>query len=113
MLFSDLYLLGDEEFECKFIRVGQDVYITDPGDVSTPHSTLAEQSKILEKLESMRESKIDEVDAGLMFVSGKSIKIASVSETLNLPEIMMARKMTIERMSRKYNDFQIKELIEN
>lgn len=113
MLFSDLYFMGDEEFEVNFIRLGSDVYITEPGDVTTPHSILAEQSKITEKIEQMREGKVDEIDAGLMFVSGKSIRIASLSENLNLPEVSSARKLTIERMSRKFNDFQIKELIEN
>ena len=113
MLFADLYFIGDEEFESIFIRLGQDVYITEPGDITTPHSVLAEQSKILEKIEQMREGKIDEVDAGLIFISGKTIKIASVSEDLNLPEVVSARKLTIERMRYKYNDFQVRELIEN
>ncbi len=110
MVLSDMYLTGIEHFESKFIRVGNEVYITDPDDVTTPHYKLAEKHKISERIEQLKEQQKDEVDGGLIFITGRIIRIGAASETLEIPLSERARKITIQKLVKQMPDFNIQEV---
>jgi hypothetical protein len=110
MLFKDLYFIGDENFEAKFIRINNDFYIGEPGDLITGYYEMAEKEKIVDKIRLAEEANKEEVDGGLIFVIGRVIRIGSQAEELDLPKNDQARKLTIRRMKQIHPEFMIKEV---
>lgn len=110
MVLSEMYLTGIEHFESKFIRVGNDVYITDPDDIATLHYQLAEKHKISERIEQLKEQQKDEVDGGLIFISGRIIRIGAASDSLGIPVTERARRVTLQKLIKQMPDFNIQEV---
>lgn len=106
------YLSGGGKFYCKFLRVGNEIYVSGYDDLRTIHIELARRDKVLERIEHlMRESK-DEVDGGIMFVTGKIIQIGSHSTSLSIPLTKKARDKTLQKLKQHFPDFNIKELVQ-
>jgi len=112
MLLTARDLTGSVKFDSKFVRVGNEVYITEANDIRTIHRELAEKHKILDRVYDLKEQNPDNVDGGYIFVSGRLIKIAASSTSLSLPLTDEARKNTIKILKRSFPDFSIKELAE-
>jgi hypothetical protein len=79
MLLDLSTFTGNEQFHSKFIRVGNEVYITNPDDLTTLHAQLAEMHKVLERIYDWKTGNKDEVDGGEIFVQGKVIRIGAHS----------------------------------
>ena len=54
MLIDTRYFKEHTNFESKFLRVGNEIYITEPNDVRTFHVDLAKKEKVLERIEFFR-----------------------------------------------------------
>jgi hypothetical protein len=110
MLLDLSTFTGSEEFHSKFIRVGNEVYITQPNDLTTFHSQLAELHKVLERINDWKTGNKDEVDGGEIFVNGMVIRIGAHSEGLGLPLTQKARDITVRKLKRRNPKFSIKDL---
>ncbi len=111
MLLDSAYLKTHTNFESKFLRVGNEVYITDPNDISTFHIELAEKEKVLERIEFFRKGDKDSIDGGRVFVTGRTVQIGSASSTLSLPLTNKARRETVKKIKDLYPEFLVKELV--
>ena len=110
MLLDLSTFTGNEQFQVKFIRVANEVYITKPDDLTTLHIQLAEEHKVLDRIYDWKSGNQNEIDGGEMFVSGKVIRIGSHSTSLGLPLTQKARDITVQRMKRKNPSFSIRDL---
>lgn len=111
MLLDTIYLREHTNFESKFLRVGNEIYLTEPNDIKTAHFELAEKEKVADRIEFFRKNDKDMVDGGRVFVYGRSIQIGSASSTLSLPITQKARRETVKRMKDLYPSFLVKELV--
>lgn len=100
-----------EAFQALFIRIGNDVYISEPGETSITHKTFAKKEKILEKIEITRLQSEDEVDGGMIFVNSKLIKLASEASSLDIPLTKRAREITLQRLRYQNPSFNISKLV--
>ncbi len=112
MLLDPNNLIGDESFESKFVRVGNDLYITDPNDLTTLHIQLAEKHKILERIYFMKENNQDEIDGGIIFFTPGVIRIGSASTSLSIPLTKKARFITLDKLKKRMQRYSIRELTE-
>lgn len=110
MLLDIKDLNGTEYFTVKFIRTGNEIYITNPDKDSISHLELAEKDKILDWINRLKSDKKDEVDAGMFFISGKTIQMGSASDQLSIPETDRARKVTLRKLKLQLPDYSIIEL---
>jgi len=111
MLLDSHYLKTHTNFEAKFLRVGNEVYITEANDLKTLHIELAELEKVDERIEFFKVQSKDMVDGGLVFVMGRSIQIGSASSSLSIPLTVKARKETVKKIKDMYPEFSVKELV--
>lgn len=111
MLLDSHYLKTHINFEAKFIRVGNEVYITEPNDLKTLHVELAEKDKVLERIEFFKEQDVDRIDGGIIFVGGRTIQIGSASSSLSIPQSVKARRETVKKIKDMYPEFSVKELV--
>lgn len=112
MLFDLTSLIGNENFESKFIRIGNDIYITEQNDLKTLHIELAKQHKIDERVEFLKNNNPDEVDGGIIFLSGTVLRIGSVSTSLGIPLTNQAREITLEKLKKRIPRYSIRDLVE-
>lgn len=105
------YLKENTSFQSKFLRVGNEVYVTGYDDLRTLHNELAGKDKILERIEHLKRESKDEVDGGIIFVSGKLIQIGSHSTSLSIPLTTRARKITLQKLKYSFPEFNVKELL--
>jgi hypothetical protein len=110
MLLDLSTFTGTEQFQSKFIRVGNEVYITSPNDLMTLHIQLAEMHKVLDRIYDWKSGNKDEVDGGEIFVDGMVIRIGSHSTSLGLPLTQKARDITVRKLKRKNPKFSIRDL---
>lgn len=101
---------GTEKFESKFLRVGNEIYITEPDDLETFHYQLAEKHEVLERIKDWKTGNKDEVDGGRIFVDGMVIRIGANSTSLGLPLTQKARDITVQKLKRKNPKFSIRDL---
>lgn len=113
MLLDLTSLTPGSNFQCKFIRVGNEVHISEPGDIDTLHIQLAKKDKILERVENLKRETADEVDGGILFIQGHVIQVGSSSATLSVPLTDRARKITLQKLKHKNPEFHIKEVMDN
>lgn len=106
------FLEENGEFESKFLRAGNEVYVTEADDLKTLHIELAGRDKVLDRIEHLIMESKDEVDGGIIFVSGKIIQIGSHSTSLSLPITKKARKETLQKLKQQFPDYNIKELVQ-
>lgn len=107
----DAHILGgDKKFESKFVRVGNEIYITEPGDLKTLHVELSKKDKVLERIYELKSQEPNNVDGGIIFVEGRIIQVGSHSTSLSLPLTKEARKITLQKLKQSFPDFNIKEL---
>jgi hypothetical protein len=111
MLLDSHYLKTHINFESKFVRVGNEVYITEPNDLKTLHRELAERDKVYERIEFFKAQDKDMIDGGLIFVGSKTIQIGSASSSLSIPETNKARRETVKKIKDMYPEFSVKELV--
>ena len=111
MLLDSRYLKEHTNFESKFLRVGNEVYITEPNDVKTFHIELAEKEKVLERIEFFRKGEKDAIDGGRIFVFGRTVQVGSASSTLSLPLTNKARRETVNKIKDMYPEFLVQELV--
>ncbi len=111
MLLDSRYLTEHKHFEAKFIRVGNEVYITEPNDLKTLHIELAEKEKVLERINYFKLQDADMVDGGIVFVGGRSVQIGSASSSLSIPMSVKARRETVKKIKDLYPEFMVKELV--
>lgn len=111
MLLDSRYLKDHRNFEAKFIRVGNEVYITEPNDLATLHKELAEKEKVYERIEFFRVQDKDMVDGGLIFVNGRTVQIGSASSSLSIPQTVKARRETVKKIKDLYPECLVKELV--
>lgn len=111
MLLDSHYLKTHTNFEAKFLRVGNEVYLTEPNDLKTLHVELAVKEKVDERIEFFKTQTPDMVDGGLVFVTGRSIQIGSASSSLSIPITVKARKETVKKIKDMYPEFSVKELV--
>ncbi len=112
MLFDPAGLLGNENFQSKFVRVGNEIHVTEPDDLSTIHMDMAEKDKILQRALDLKQQNPDDVDGGIIFVSGRTIQVGSASTSLSVPITQRARDLTIQKLKRRRPDYNIKEVSE-
>lgn len=110
MLLDLSVFTGSEHFQSKFIRIGNEVYITSPNDLTTLHSQLAEQHKVLDRIYDWKTGNKNEVDGGEVFVEGKVIRFGSHSSGLGLPLTQKARDITVQRLKKRNPSFSIRDL---
>jgi hypothetical protein len=110
MLLDLSLFTGTEQFHSKFIRVGNEVYITNPDDLTTLHAQLAEMHKVLDRIYDWKTGNKDEVDGGEIFVQGMVIRIGAHSEGLGLPLTQKARDITVRKLKKKNPKFSIRDL---
>lgn len=110
MLLDLSLFTGTEQFHSKFIRVGNEVYITNPDDLTTLHVQLAEMHKVLDRILDWKSGNKDEVDGGEIFVQGKVIRIGAQSTSLGLPLTQNARDITVRKLKKKNPKFSIRDL---
>ena len=111
MLLDSHYLKDHKNFEAKFIRIGNEVYLTAPGDLETLHKELAEKEKVLERIEFFRKQDKDMVDGGLLFINGRTIQLGSASSSLSIPETVKARRETVKKIKDLYPECLVTELV--
>lgn len=111
MLLNPADLKGNEKFESKFVRVRNDLFITDYNDTDTLHINLARKHKLLDKIEDLKSQNPSEIDGGIIFVDGKRIQIGSSSTSLELPLTQDARDNTLQKIQRRLPDFNVSELV--
>ncbi len=111
MLLDTRYLKEHTNFESKFLRVGNEVYITLPNDVKTFHSQLAETEKVSDRIEFFRKNDHNSIDGGRIFVYGRTIQVGSASTTLSLPLTSKARRETVKKIKDLYPEFLVQELV--
>lgn len=104
--------IGNEQFDSKFVRLGNEIYVTSPNDLTTFHYQLAEEHKIKDKILNLKEQNPDEVDGGIIHVSGKIIRFSSASSSLGIPLTKKARALTIQKLEDRFPTYSIKELID-
>lgn len=88
-------------YTSKFVRVGDIIAVTKPGDVDTSHKSLATTDGLLKKIEKLRGTKPNEIDAGTVTFDRRSLQkpmiiLGGVSPTLDVPTDYSARQKTIE-----------------
>jgi len=110
MLLDLSTFMGTEQFQSKFIRVGNDVFITNPDDLTTLHIQLAELHKVLDRIYDSKTGNKDEVDGGEIFVDRKVIRIGSHSTSLGLPLTQKARDITVQKLKKRNPKFSIRDL---
>src|SRR3954470_22553288 len=98
MLLDTRYFKEHTNFESKFLRVGNEVYLTAPNDVKTFHFELAEKEKVADRIEFFRKNDKDAIDGGRIFVYGRTVQVGSASTTLSLPLTPKARKETVKKI---------------
>jgi hypothetical protein len=111
MLIDTRYFKEHTNFESKFLRVGNEIYITQPNDVKTFHVDLAKIEKVLDRIEFFRRDDQDSIDGGRIFVYGRTIQIGSASSTLSLPLTQKARRETVKKIKDLYPEFLVQELV--
>jgi hypothetical protein len=104
------FFYEDDSFQSKFLRLGNDIYITEPNDLKTYHKELAEKDKILEKVEYLISNNPDEIDGGIIFIRGKIISIGMTSSGFQIPKTERARRLTVQRLQKQNPQFSIREL---
>ena len=105
-------LSGLDNFQTKFLRVGNEIYINDPEGVPLLHIELAEKEKILERINRLREQDIEQIDGGMMFVEGRVISFGGSSTTLSIPITNQARNITVLNLKKMMPDYSIKDVSE-
>lgn len=110
MIVSGDVFLSNESFKCKFIRVGGEVYIGSPDDLSTLHIEIVKKDKILERVLQLKEQDRNEVDGGVLYVSGKMVWVGGVSDSLGIPLTSIAREKTIKRLGERFPSLSVKML---
>lgn len=110
MIISRFLIEDNQPFNSKFLRVGNEVYITDPGDTATLHINLAKKDKIYDRIIELKAQNPNNIDGGLIFISGKVIRIGSASTSLSIPLVDKARKNTINILKKEFPNYSIKEL---
>jgi hypothetical protein len=113
MLLDPRELVGNENFQSKFIRIGNDVYITEPDDLKTLHVDLAKSHNIEERIEFLKNNNPNEVDGGLIFIQSTMIRIGSASSSLGVPLTNEARAITLEKLKKRIPKYSVRELMEN
>lgn len=90
--------LEKDYYSSKFVRVTDNLYVTLAGDINTQHSVLAHEHNLLQRINQLRTSSPEEIDAGFITVSNtlQLIVVNLGSMILNLPAVVDARKRTIE-----------------
>ena len=112
MILEPANLIGEEKFESKFVRIGNDIYITDPDDLQTLHIQLAEKHNILERVNFLKSNNRDEVDGGIIFFSPGVIRIGSASTSLSIPLTNKAREITLVKLKKRMPKYSIREVSE-
>ena len=110
MLFDPPNLFGFESFQSKFVRVGNEIHVTEHDDLSTLHKDLAEKDKILQRVTDLKQQNPEDVDGGILFISGRTIQVGSASSSLSIPTIQKARDLTIQKLKKKRPDYNIKKI---
>lgn len=105
-------LTGEDNFQTKFLRVGNEIFIIGPDEKLSFHIELAKKEKIYARIEDLRTQNPDMLDGGKIYISGRVVRIGDVSTTLSLPLTEKGRKETIQVLKRKYPSFSIKEITE-
>ncbi len=113
MLLDLSVFTGGEQFQSKFIRVGNEIYITQPNDLTTLHIQLAEMHKVLDRIYDWKTGNKNEVDGGEIFVEGKVIRFGYHSTSLGLPLTQKARDITVQRLKKRNPSFSIRDLSAN
>lgn len=111
MQLNSHHLKENTSFQSKFLRVGNEVYVTEANDLKTFHIQLARRDKVLERIEHLKRESKDEVDGGIIFVLGKLIQIGSHSTSLSVPLTTRARKITLQKLKYSFPEFNVKELL--
>lgn len=109
MLLDLRNIFDADNFQSKFLRLGNDIYITEPDDLQTLHRELAEKDKILEKVEYLIGNNPDEIDGGIIFIRGKIVAVGLNSSGFNIPKTERARKLTLTRLSKQYPTYSFRE----
>lgn len=95
----------------KFIRTGKKLFTTRPDDLITPHNVLAEEDGILQKIQDLRKTDRNALDAGRGFLAinpqRSEILIFGASDGLGLPEDKIAREATIAEFKEQNPTFKI------
>lgn len=112
MIFDPKGFIFTDNFEANFIRLANDFYISEPGQEGVTHEQIVEMDKLGEKIEKMRLVNPLQIDAGLIFMDGRMIRIGSESAVLDLPVTKSAREETLKRLKSKNPSFSVKELSE-
>lgn len=87
----------------KFVRVEDQIFVTENGDYKTPHLRLAEQHEILDSILHLKIATPNEVDGGFLQILGESILASNNSDTLRIPVrdvASQARVRTVEEIAR-------------
>ena len=96
--------LSKSSYASKFVRVGDIIAVTDPGDTKTSHKSLAEKDGLLGELKRLKRESPDNVDGGTVIFSHSSpqspyIVLNGTSLTLNIPRDEKARQRTMKLFS--------------
>lgn len=110
MILSTRILSGKDEFQAKFIRVGNEVYFIGPHDEVSFHIELAKKEKILERIDELKVQNPELLDGGMLYINGRVIRIGGVSTTLSLPINEKGRKNTIAVLKKQFPSYSVKEL---
>ena len=107
----------EDYYQSKFVRVGENIYTTPPGNKEIEHIALARQDGITEEIAAQRLSDPKLVDAGIVTVvrdlpkfGGWQIMISGSSVRLALPLIEEARDISVTVFEAKSPGFSVKKV---
>lgn len=99
-------------FESKFVRVGDDIYVDEHGDIFIEHRAIAFKDSVLGELTRLRRQDPTAVDAGFVTIAhgetgNNRITINGESFGLHLPEVGEARAKTGILFQQKSPGFEV------
>jgi len=87
-------------YQCKFLRVGDDLFVTEPDNLDTRHDALAMQDGVSDQVKAFQRSEPDSLDAGVLKVSTAygehKLSICGESSRLCVYETPVVRQKTME-----------------
>lgn len=104
--------LAKDIYSSKFVRVGERIHVTEPGDTGTRHDDLAKKDGILEEIARLQRDDPTALDAGQFTIfthpSGNEVTVHQDSSSLRLPMTREARDNTIAEFAKQTPGYTVK-----
>ncbi|MCL5438374.1 MAG: hypothetical protein M1268_00110 [Patescibacteria group bacterium] len=102
---SPEYIPPEDDVRIKFVRIGENVIVT---DIGSPHEGLVIKDGLWETLIELRKKgDFEQLDAGFLASFGRRILIGGGSQSLGLPVAEEARKISVEVIKAKSPDHEV------